>query len=384
MPTTRTPSNYLEEAHQIILDLTESYTKEREAQVRSLTRLAEVASGEALAKRNKPITYGSEAKAREFRDYLATGKYQRRDMAEGATGGAYPGSGSGYFSSLGFFAAVITMLKQLDDLFDEDVVQVIQTTKGTAMGFPILADENNAATIIDENNPITDQDSLMNGIILDKCPTWKTGFFASLELIQDSGVPLDVWCAAAFAVRLQRGLGSVNVTNLLAEASLAATAIGSSGNTGNLGNTNANSIGSDDLLVCVSALDAAYLASEKCAWVMNQATLTTILGTKNKQGGLVYSIDRDEDGTIYLFDIPVRISPSMPPIATGNKPIVLGDLSRFIVREVSGGMGFGVFPERGATTGQTFYRGTWRAQSALIATNNSPVDPAPAVYIQNA
>jgi hypothetical protein len=58
MPTTRTFSNYLEEAHQIILDPTESYTKEREAQVRSLTRLAEVASGEALAKRNKPITYG--------------------------------------------------------------------------------------------------------------------------------------------------------------------------------------------------------------------------------------------------------------------------------------------------------------------------------------
>ena len=75
MPTTRTPSNYLEEAHQIILDPTETYTKEREAQVRSLTRLAEVASGEALAKRNKPISYGPEAKAREFCNYLDFQKF---------------------------------------------------------------------------------------------------------------------------------------------------------------------------------------------------------------------------------------------------------------------------------------------------------------------
>src|ERR1035438_7005034 len=223
--------HYLDEAHKLILDPSRPYDKAREAQVRSLTRLAEIASGEALARRSKPITYGSDAEARGFRTYLVTGKYQRRDMAEGATGGAYPGSGSGYFAALGFFPAVIAMLKELDDLFDENVVTVIQTAKGAAMGFPILADENNAASIIDENNPIPDQDSLMDGVILPKCPTWKTGFFASLELIQDSGVPLDVWVAAAFAIRLQRGLGARNVSNLLSGAPLAAIAVGNANNT---------------------------------------------------------------------------------------------------------------------------------------------------------
>ena len=51
----------------------------------------------------------------------------------------------------------------------------------------------------------------MSGVIFPDCPKWATGVFASMEFMQDSGVPLDVWVAAAFAVRLQRGVGKANV-----------------------------------------------------------------------------------------------------------------------------------------------------------------------------
>lgn len=374
-----TATHYLQLASQIITDRTH-FSQEREARVRSLTRLAEVAVAvEDLAKRHDTkITYASERDAAEFRSFLATGKFERRDMA---SGGAYPGSGSGYFVPVGFFPSVIAMLKQLDDLFDEKVVHVFQTKIGSPQGIPVVADDQNVAVTISDNQPYSNADALMDGVILPECPKWASGFYASIELVQDSGVPLDQWVAAAFAIRLQRGLGAVNVTNLLAGATLAATGVGNSGNTGGSG-TGANSIGSDDLLACINALDAAYLNSEKCAWVMNKATLATILGTKNKQGGLVYSIDRGEDGTIYLLDIPVRISPSMPSIGANAQPVALGDLSRLVLREVQGGMALSVFPERGATSGQVYYRGEWRAQSALIQTDNSPADPSPAVYLQ--
>jgi HK97 family phage major capsid protein len=365
-----------------LITSSQSFTKEREAQVRALRGLAESAAGiAAQPKRPGRVDYASRDQERAFTQFLATGVAERRDMGSGS--GAFPGSGSGYFTPTGFFPAVTAMLKQLDDLFDENVVTVIQTDKAGPVRFPVLADENSAAVIVDENITYTNVDAPMNGVIMPRCKKWGTGFFCSLELTQDSGVPLDVWVAAAFAVRLQRGFGASNVTTLLSGATKAATCVGSSGNTGG-SETGATSVGSDDLLACVSALDAAYLASPKVGWVMNQKTLTSILATKSKQGNLVYPSIRDGNGVIYLLDLPVRICPSMPNIATGNKPIALADLARFVIREVKSGMMLQVFVERAPELGQIYYRGDWRSQSALIQTNNSPADPSPAVYLQNA
>jgi HK97 family phage major capsid protein len=356
-----------------------SFDKAAAAKINCLLKMADAADGGKPSRsKHNQIAYNNSDERSILLNYLA-GRKEYRDMMSST--GAYPGSGSGYFSAVGFYPAITAMMKQIDDLFREDVVSVVQTTKNGPYAFPILGDTSTAAVVIAENAPYTNVDANMSAVILPTCPKFGCGWNASIELMQDSGVAFDIWCSAAFSTRLQRGLGAANVTALLAGATKAATAAGNSTNTGGSG-TGANSIGTADLLTCISALDAAYLSN--ASWVMSLGSLTTILGTVSKQGNLVYDIDRDEDGTLMLLGFPVRICPSMPAIATGAKPVVLADLKRFIVREVVNSMTVTPFPERLALSGQLYWRGEWRAQGALLTTNNTPPDPAPAVYIQNA
>jgi hypothetical protein len=61
------------------------------------------------------------------------------------------------------------------------------------------------------------------------------------------------------------------------------TAAGSAGNTGG-SETGASSLGSADFQSAYSSLNAAYLASPKCAWLMNHATFATITGKVDKYG----------------------------------------------------------------------------------------------------
>ena len=66
-----------------------------------------------------------------------------------------------------------------------------------------------------------------------------------------------------------------------------------------------------------------------------------------------------------LFDAPIYLSPSMPAMTTGLKPVAFGDLSRFLRREVRNSLMTKVYVERYAEFGQVGYEGFWRVDGLL-------------------
>ena len=318
----------------------------------------------------------------QFTDY----QREQRDLTSGE--GAFPGSTSGPFTPLQFVAQVIAMLRQTDALFDETVISVVETPRGGPCAVPNLSDVDSAAVQVTQGEQSVLQEPVLGSVQFPTAPGWRSGYCKiSVELSADSAIPLDQVLSEAFAIRFQRGIGAANVNSLLSAASLGATANGSSANDGTSAN-GSNSIGSDDLLSLMESIDPAYLASPKCAWVMNWSTLIAIAQLKDKNGRPLKLIHADPTtGVPMLFWKRIALCPSMPSIgvsgspAVGRIPVCFGDLSRAVGRRVAGGMMVQRNIEKWAEYGQIGYQAFMRSDFAVAVTPGA--DP-PVKYLQNA
>lgn len=158
-------------------------------------------------------------------------------------------------------------------------------------------------------------------------------------------------------------------------------ATGSSANTGGT-ETGANSLGSADFAAAFSALDAAYLASPKCAWLMNNKTLGYLMFIVTKLGLPFINF---VGGTPSILGIPVKICPSMDNIGASNTPVVLGDLSywatRLVIDDQTGVAAYTEAPPGLAENGNFGLRCFARADGALLYKDTS--SPSPFVMIEN-
>jgi HK97 family phage major capsid protein len=197
--------------------------------------------------------------------------------------------------------------------------------------------------------------------------------FLSQEFWTDSGIELAPYLAERFAVRFERGVGPSMVSTLLAGTAGTVVAAGAaaSGQTGI-----STLIGSDDLFHLISSLrDPAYFANRKCAWCMRPTTYYAIMSLRsNSSGQLIFPVMTDPDGYVLLLNKRVIFAPSMPALGSGGSSIILGDFSRFIVRE-AGDMLITVSVEVRPERGQLYVRGMWRLQSGCaIDPNVTPAD----------
>jgi HK97 family phage major capsid protein len=268
-----------------------------------------------------------------FRAYVRQGFLHNGIKAAQTTGTA--GGGGALIPQL-FFDQLTAILKQYDRLFDPDVVTVVETKTGAPIPFPLLDDVNQEATIIPENL-ISNKgvDLVFAQLMLPQVPTWRSGWITvPIQLMQDSGVPIEQMLIKALGVRIARGVGAANVATLLAAALVGATATGVPTSNGS------NSVGLDDLYSLMRSVDPAYLLGPKCGWAMNFSTLLSLLQITDLSMRPLLHAKYDAAGNFLLLEKPVFICPSMPSIGTngspvvGNKPIACGDFSRFVFRRV--------------------------------------------------
>src|ERR1035441_7303348 len=97
----RTAQEYLQLATDLVLDKT-NYTQDREARTRQLVKAAEVAA--FIQKRSPEIS------SNDFRNFLRTGQVRSGISGEGPTGGAFPGSTSGYTVPVEFVHSVVNSM----------------------------------------------------------------------------------------------------------------------------------------------------------------------------------------------------------------------------------------------------------------------------------
>jgi hypothetical protein len=156
--------DFLQLAQNLILEGGE-FTKAREAQVRSLMKLAELAAelNAAAPKKHGGIAYSSPEERNAFLAYLRTGRGESRDMTAG--GGAYPGSTGSPLVPVGFERSVIEAEKLVDQLVDPTLISYLRTERGSAHGLPLDTDLSPAHTVA-ENAPDSTVDPLMGLLAL--------------------------------------------------------------------------------------------------------------------------------------------------------------------------------------------------------------------------
>jgi HK97 family phage major capsid protein len=301
---------------------------------------------------------------------------EQRDMVESIL------SVGGYYVPYDFHDTLISMLKAVDPLFDPNVVTFFETKTGGPLQVPMINDVGVSGSIVAEGMQSIATDVPVGNVTLPIAPTTRSHIVkVSMELIQDSGYPLEQVLFSAFVVRIVRSIGAANVAQLLSSAQLGVTAAGASQNDGG-SETGGTSIGSDDLEALIASVDQAYLLSPKCRWLMTAATLRTILQVKDRVGRPVFYRERNGAGEVMLLGYPVAISPSMPAIGLNNTPVAFGDLGRFLVRVVKSATRLRIYRERFMLYGQIGYE-LWMRSNALLEIATSTSD-SPVKYLQNA
>jgi len=300
---------------------------------------------------------------RQFVEFLRTpgsGRAEYRDVFE--TGGSVQG---GYFVPQGWIDRLFMALKKFDGLWDREVVTMIEAEKGGPYLAPAVDDTGSAAVQLAEGVQDTETDPSIEGTLLPQCPTYRTGLVkVSMELFQDSILPIDDFLARAFAPRLGRGISPALVTALLSGASAGLTA------TGNLnpgGLDGSNSIGYQDLVSLKGSIDPEYLGTPSVGFVMNNSTLTSLDNLTDKNGRPILDANcLDAKGRRMILGYPVIICPAMPSIAANAKPVAFGSLEYLAVRVVKPSTAVVKLMERFAEYGVVAFKAILRAQATLL------------------
>jgi len=355
------------------------FSREDSARVRGLLDLADTVGSDSLiaaarAKAGSPAPASDPLNA-DFRRWLVSGQVtdrlqmQTRDLS--GSGGSYPGSANGFFVPSNFDSSVKAMMKQVDRLFDPDVVTVVETPGGP-YSIPNLNDVSTSAAVVAQGSQSVIAEPLLGLVTFGTAPTWRSGAVrVSIELVQDSAVSWDQLLARLFAIRFVRGLGPSNVSTLLSAAAVGvgpSTTPAITGDDNSASPSSSSQVGYGDIQNLVNSLDVAYLASPKTYWAMSLRTAVSLWSLRSKQGNPMIPAQFNAKGEPIIFGIPVAISPSMPSIGPGNSPIALGDFSYLHVREVRNSMKVYRFDERYIEYAQVLFESYTRGQAALHLT----------------
>lgn len=139
----------------------------------------------------------------------------------------------------------------------------------------------------------------------------------SQQFMNDTKFDLYTYLIREFARRFARAEEKVLLTGTGQEEPLGLLNSSESISTEELGR-----ITYDDLVKLYFSLDAEY--RNNAIWIMNDETAFSLRLLKDPNGNPFW-----EHGQEMLFRKPVVISPYMPAIASGEKPILIGDLSYY-------------------------------------------------------
>lgn len=321
-----------------------------------------------------------------FTKYLRSGDdraiVEKRDQAAGTQSITYSsGATGGFFVPAGFVYDVDVALKYYAPLMDGSVCRILETATGSVLPYPTSNDTAQQATILSENNPVSEVDLSLGSISFGAYKFASGVVRVSLELLQDSAFDFESFLKQQFAIRFGRayenyatvGTGSGQPTGILTAAVNSncpiVTASGSSSNDGS-SNTGANSIGTNDLVDLEHAIDPLYRRGAK--WMLNDDTVRQVKTLLDKYGRPIWLPGLSVNAPDTILGYPYVVNQSMPKIAASAKTVVFGDLSKYVIRKVRE-MSVLRLSECYADYGQVGFLGFSRMDSNLVDAGTHPV-----------
>lgn len=254
------------------------------------------------------------------------------------------GTQGGYVVPIGFQKEIEQKMKALGRMREN--CRVVPTSTGGILDWPTLDDTTNSGRWLAEAAPVSQTNPTYGQIQFSAYLASSDQVLLSVQLLQDSAFDLEPELSQAFGTRLGRltnlaytkGSGSGQptglITAILAQASPnTVTAVGSNTNDG-AGGTEANSIGSDDLDNLISAVDPAYRVNGK--FMMSWKVIDTLRKLKDKYGRPLWVSSLAVGEPDRIFGYPFDWNADMDIVGAGNNPVLFGDFSKYIIRDVAG------------------------------------------------
>jgi HK97 family phage major capsid protein len=214
---------------------------------------------------------------------------------------------------------------------------VITTSTGEDLVVPKTTAYVTSA-ITTEGSSITESDPTLGTTTL-KAYKYGNFFQISQELANDTPTNLlDVLSrqaaaslALAFGPHLITGTGTNQPRGVVTDSAVGQT--GPTGQGGGFGPQTTAGSGGDQLINLQGSLAEPYMNSPSAAWIMRNATSTTIRLLRDGQSRYVFPMEGRPPS---LLGAPVYRDPNVAAIATNGKSVIFGDISRYWVRIVDG------------------------------------------------
>jgi len=283
----------------------------------------------------KQLRYGTGSLDAEEREVLNSGRHipsQNEQRAQTSTTAA----SGGYTVPVQLAPEIERQMAIWGPMWDASIVRELTTGSGNEIQWPTVNDTANTGRIKAQNAAVDDDgtDDVVFGQRLLNAYVYDTGMVRiPMELLEDSAFDIQALMNDLFGERLGRlansvlttGTGSSQPNGIVTASSLGKTAASTTAFT------------TDELIDLQHSVDAAYRASPKCRWMFNDTTLSTIRKLKDGQGNYLWQMGDVRSGEPDTFlGKAYSVNQAMANAATGTKPVIFGDFSRYVVRKVMG------------------------------------------------
>jgi len=221
-------------------------------------------------------------------------------------------------------------------MYDSNLFTVLNTTGGNTFNIPTVDDTAVAAGAHTEGGAVTDDGG--------KDVTFgqkQLGAFAfdtewvrwSYELANDSILNVEALLGELLGERLGRiansklttGSGSSDVEGIVTNSGVGKTAAAVA------------AVTADEIIDLIHSVDPAYRASASTALMMNDSTLAAVRKLKDGNGNYLWQMGNYQAGVPQnILGYNVVVNQAMASLATGNKVMLFGDMSKYYVRKVGG------------------------------------------------
>ena len=229
---------------------------------------------------------------------------------------------------------VVVSMKAFGPMYDPGITGEIVTSGGNAMPFPTVDDTAVTAGAHTEGATLTDdggKDITFGTKQLDAYAYNTEWIRVSKELMDDSFIAMESFTGGRLGERLARianlqlttGTGSSAPNGIVTASTLGKTAAG------------AAAITFDELIDLEHSVDPAYRSGQRVGYMFNDSTLQAIRKLKDGDGNYLWQMGNVQGGIPATVNGRVFwINQDMPAMTTGNKSVLFGDMSKYIVRKV--------------------------------------------------
>ncbi len=205
---------------------------------------------------------------------------------------------------------------------------VMRTETSAEIPYPTVNDTGNTASIVAEL-ATPDRTSVTMGRVIIRAHKYATGLVpVSRELLRDAATDVGALVGRLLFTRIFRGNAAHLISGIGTSQPLGIV----TGSTLGVTAASASAFTLAELLSLTESIDPAY--QRNAALVMNRNTRKAIRGLTSGVGEYLWGKDIATGAPQTFNGFPVIIDENMADIATGTKPIVFGDISKYLIRDV--------------------------------------------------